>query len=168
MSDNEKPATSTLETDPKTVGDNDFEPITTRDALQKIIDSRLGRIKQQYSDYDALKAKAAEFDKLQDQSKSELQKMADRIAAAENELKAERRNAMKATVSAAKGVPASALIGDTIEELEAHADELLAWRGKQQQARATTGLKSGATSSDSRMDPKERAANAIRAFSKSP
>ena len=145
----------------------DFEPITSRDALQKIIDSRIGRIKQQYADYDALKSKAAEFDKLQDQSKSELQKMAERIAATENELRAERQNAMKATVSAAKGVPASALIGDTIEELEAHADELLAWRGKQN-ARVAVGLKSGATSSDSRMDPKERAANAIRAFSKSP
>ncbi len=157
---------STPDTAPKTGGDNDFEPITSQDALQKVIDARIGRIKQQYSDYDELKAKAAEFDKLQDESKSELQKMADRIAATENELKAERLNAMKASVSAAKGVPASALIGDSIEELEAHADELLAWRGKQ--TRATTGLKSGATSSDARMDPKERAANAIRSLSNNP
>lgn len=164
MSD--KTMTTTPDTDPKSVADNDFEPITTRDALQKVIDSRIGRIKQQYADYDDLKAKAAEFDKLQDQSKSELQKMAERIAATENELKAERENAMKARVAADKGVPVSALIGSTLEELEAHADELLAWRGKQ--ARATTGLKSGATNSDNRMDPKERAANAIRALGTNP
>ncbi len=154
--------TPTTTPDVKTVGD-DFEPITSQDALQKVIDGRIGRIKQQYGDYDDLKAKAAEFDKLQDQSKSELQKMAERIAATESELKFERLASLKASVAATKGVPVSSLIGSTAEELEACADELLAWRGKQSAARPSSGLKSGATNSDNRLDPKERAANALRA-----
>lgn len=162
MSETPTPAPTT--DTPNEGADNDFEPITSRDALQKIIDKRLGRIKQQYSDYDDLRAKAAEFDKLQEQSKSEIQKLADRVAATENELKAERLNTLKATVASAKGVPAKWLHGDTVEELEASADEWLAdvaSRAKPTKAPAPMG-RSGATNSDNRMDPKEKAAAALR------
>jgi hypothetical protein len=85
-----------------------------------------------------------------------------RISSLENELKNERLTALKATVSANKGVPVSALVGETQEELEAFADQLLEWRGAQPKAKPTTGLKSGASSTDTRLDPMERAAAAVR------
>jgi hypothetical protein len=86
----------------------------------------------------------------------------------EQELVRERERAGKANVAAAKGVPASALTGSTPEEWEAAADALLEWRAAQQvqekTAKPVRGLKSGATSSDQTLDPKERAAAAIRAM----
>lgn len=159
MSDSPDPTTEP-ETPPK--GD-DFEPITSRDVLQKIIDNRVDRVRKQYSDYDALRAKAAEFDKLQEQSKSEIQKLADRMAATENELKAERLNNLKTTVASAKGVPAKWLIGDTVDELEASADEWLADVATRAKPKPPAPMgRSGATNSDNRMDPKEKAAAALR------
>lgn len=46
----------------------------TQADLDRIVTERLNRQKAQFGDYDALKAKAADFDKLQDANKSELEK----------------------------------------------------------------------------------------------
>lgn len=65
---------------------------------------------------------------LEDAKKSDEQRNAERIAALEGELKAERIGRARAQVGAAKGLPASLvslLRGETIEEMEEHADELL-------------------------------------------
>lgn len=79
--------------------------------------------------------KAKRFDELEEQSKTELQKALERAEAAEKVI-AERdaKEAAKsladeiAKAKSAEGrtIPASALRGSTREELEAHADELLA------------------------------------------
>lgn len=147
---------------------NDFEPITSQEALDRIIGQRVDRERKKFTGFDELKAKAAEFDKFQEASKSELQKAQERAAVLEQELARERERAGKANVAAAKGVPASALTGSTPEEWEAAADALLEWRAAQQvqekTAKPVRGLKSGATSSDQTLDPKERAAAAIRAM----
>ena len=143
--------------------DDGFDPITTQDALNKIIEQRVTRERARYADYADLKQKAADFDSLQ--------KTADeRIAAIESELKTERHQALKATVAASKGVPAKWLQGATVEELEASADDFLAElaaRTKSEKRPAPAGLKSGASSSDSRLDPQERAAAALRNYTKS-
>ena len=95
---------------------NDFEPITSQDALDRIIGQRVDRERKKFTGFDELKAKAAEFDKFQEASKSELQKATERATALEQELARERERAGKANVAAAKGVPASALTGTTEEE----------------------------------------------------
>lgn len=147
---------------------SDFEPITSQEALDKLIGQRIDRVKKQYVGFDDFKAKAAKFDEFQEASKSELQKMSERAQRLEAELAAERERAGKAAVAAVKGVPVSALSGSTPDEWEAAADALLEWRAVQQvsekPAKAVRGLKSGATSSDQTLDAKERAAAAIRAL----
>ena len=92
-----------------------------------------------------------------------------RVSLLEEELKNERLNSLKASVAAEKGVPITALVGDTREDLESCADELVAWRGKQEKdkpPKTTTGFKSGATGQDSRLDPMELAAAKLRTLHK--
>ena len=141
----------------------EFAPITSQDEFNKRIAERIAGVKRQYADYDELKSKATEFDQMAEASKSEAQKWQDRAATLEKELLGERRR----TFAAAKGIPVAAVTGDTPEEWEASAEALLAWRAEQERparpAKTTsTSLKSGATGSDSRMNPQERAAAALR------
>ena len=147
---------------------SDFQPITSQEALDKIIGQRIDGVKKKYAGFDELKAKAAKFDEFQEASKSELERVSERAQQLEAELASERERAGKASVAAAKGVPVSALSGSTSEEWEAAADALLEWRAAQlvqdKPAKSVRGLKSGATSSEQTLDPKERAAAAIRAM----
>ncbi|WP_280439021.1 hypothetical protein [Nocardia cyriacigeorgica] len=143
----------------------EFKAPASQEELDKIIGSRVARVKSQYADYDDLKSKAAKLDEIEQANKSELQKIAERAEAAERELAAERNRALRAEIAAAKGVPASSLTGSTKEELEASADELIAWRDKHAspKRRPVSELKSGASSTDGApSDPKERAAAALR------
>jgi hypothetical protein len=55
----------------------------TQTDVDRIVQERLGRQKAQFKDYDDLKAKAAEFDKIAESQKSELQKAQERAEAAE-------------------------------------------------------------------------------------
>lgn len=75
--------------------------------------------------------KARLFDEHEERGKSELQKALDKAAQAEARVKALEVQATRAQVSAAKGVDIDLLSGSTLEELEASADRLLAWRGAQ-------------------------------------
>lgn len=77
----------------------------------------------------ALKEKARRLDELEEASKSELEKAQARAEAAEKALAEASVTALRATVAADKGVPASLLSGSTQEELEAAADALLAFKG---------------------------------------
>lgn len=67
---------------------------------------------------------------LEESQKSEAQKLADRLAEAERKASEAEQKMLKAEVAAAKGVPVELLSGSTAEELEAHADRLLAFRGE--------------------------------------
>ena len=104
-------------------------PATQAD-LDRIIADRLSREKAKYADYEDIKAKASEYDKVQEASKTELQKLQDRLAASEKAAAEATAKALRADVAAAKGVPASLLSGDTKEALEASADALIAFRGQ--------------------------------------
>lgn len=98
--------------------------------LDRIIADRLSREKAKYADYDDAKAKAAEYDKAQEAAKTEAQKLADRLAAAEAKAQEAEVKALRAEVAQAKGVPAALLTGATQEALEAAADALIAFRGE--------------------------------------
>lgn len=68
-----------------TAGDT-FTPITSQADLDKLIGSRVERERAKYADYPDLKTKAAEFDKLADANKSEIEKANEKAAAAQAEV----------------------------------------------------------------------------------
>jgi hypothetical protein len=110
-----------------TAGDN-FTPITSQQELDQALKTRLERERAKFKDYNDLKAKAAEFDKVAEAQKSDLQRQVERAEAAEKEA-AELRSAReiegwKAQVSKKTGVPANVLRGSTLDELEDHAASL--------------------------------------------
>lgn len=100
----------------------EFKPPATQADLDRIIQDRVARVKNQYADYDNLKAKAGQADGFQSRI-AELEatngQLAGRIQNFEQE---QERAKLVAEVAEAKGVPASVLRGGTREELEAHAD----------------------------------------------
>lgn len=106
--------------------------------------------------------RAAELEKRLGELEPKEKQFQERLTALESELKNERLNALKSSVAAEKGVPVSALVGESREDLESFADQLLAWRGEPSKPKPTTGLKSGASNADSRLDPMEKAAQALR------
>jgi hypothetical protein len=143
-------------------GTSEFTPITSQEALDKIMGSRIDGVKRKYSDYDGLKAKAHEYDAIVEKGKTDQERQQETIRSLTSALDEERAGRLRADVAALKGVPASSLTGSTTEELEASADALIEWRGEVKKPVSRTGLKSGATGSDQMMDPKEAAAIALR------
>lgn len=105
-----------------------FTPITSQEQFDKALGRRLAQAKAQYADYDDVKAKAAEYDKLQDSQKSETERNLGRITALEKENAELKQANLRAEVAAAKGLTpkqAARLRGTTREELEADADDFL-------------------------------------------
>lgn len=106
----------------------EFKPIQSQDELNRIIGQRVERERARFADYDEVKTKAAEFDKVAEASKTELQKANDRAEAAEKraalfEAK-EQRAAWAAEITKDSAVPAHLLRGETREALEEHFTQL--------------------------------------------
>lgn len=107
----------------------DFEPITSQEDFEKRLGTRLQRERAKFADYDDVKAKAGKFDQLEQQKKTELERVAEerdshKTRAQEAELARDRLE-----IALEKGLTktqAKRLVGSTREELEADADELLA------------------------------------------
>src|SRR5690606_19117969 len=110
-----------------------FEPIVSQEALDKIIQARIARERAKFADYDELKAKAEKLAEFEESQKTEAQKAQERLEAAEKRAAELELKAARAEVAAAKGVPAELLTGSTQEELEASADALIAFRGEVKQ-----------------------------------
>lgn len=72
--------------------------------------------------------KAKRFDAIEEQSKSEMQKLLEAKEAAERRAAAAETASLKARIAATKGVDVDLLTGTTQEEITASADRLLAWR----------------------------------------
>jgi len=87
-----------------------FKPITSQEELNRIVQSRVARVKSQFEDYDSLKEKAGRFDAVSSEL-AEL-KTADQI------------RDWKSQVSKDSGIPADALRGSTLEELQSHGEQL--------------------------------------------
>lgn len=102
----------------------EFKAPATQADLDRIIQDRVARVKNQYADYDDLKAKAGQVETFQSRI-NELEATNSELGGKvkEFESKAERAQIVS-DVAKAKGVPESALRGSTREELEAHADTL--------------------------------------------
>ena len=113
-----------------TDGAEEFKAITSQDELDRVLAKRLERERSKYSDYDEIKAKAAEFDKVAEASKTELQREREAREAAEAELGKYRTREQVAKwaeeIVKDSEVPAAALRGSTREELEEHFNVLKA------------------------------------------
>jgi hypothetical protein len=70
----------------------------TQEELDRIISERLQREREKYKDYDALKQKAAEFDKLQESQLSEQEKLQKRLAELEREKESWQRERQERTL----------------------------------------------------------------------
>ena len=110
-------------------GNSGFTPPATQDELNKIISDRVARERAKFADYTDLKSKAAKFDELDQASKTEQERLTERLAAAEARAAEIEGRALRLEVASENGLtPAQAkrLVGATREELEADAKELLA------------------------------------------
>lgn len=85
---------------------DDFKAITTQEDLNKIIAERVNRERGKYADYKDLKAKAAEYDKVAEASKSDLEKANERAAQAERERDAALSKALRSGKAAEYGISA--------------------------------------------------------------
>ena len=117
-------------------GGTSQEKTFTQAQLDAIVTSRLSQERGKYADYEDLKAKAAELDKLREAGRSELEKAqtaaADYKAKFEALEKQQKAQDARMKVSAEKGVPVNLLTGNTEEECRQQAEKLLQWHSGRQ------------------------------------
>ena len=85
-------------------GEEGFKPITSQEQLNKIIGGRVEAVRSQFADYDDLKAKAEQFDEIEQANKSEADKAAERIAELEQQLTQTQTEALRSRVQAKFGI----------------------------------------------------------------
>lgn len=101
----------------------------TQADLDRIVQDRLSREREKYGDYAALKEKAAKFDQIEEESKTELQKATERVTALQTELdslkKANTVRAMREKVAHDTGVPVNLLTADSEDACKEQAKNIL-------------------------------------------
>ena len=115
---NDMPNTSSENTEAE--ADGSFEAITSQEQLDKVLSKRLERERAKYADYEELKKAAAEAA----DSRSEVEKLHDRVKELEQERHQSAVEAAKAKAASEYGVPADLLVGDDTDAIEAHAKRL--------------------------------------------
>ncbi len=108
--------------------DTDTEPVDMERAKAKIAkaNAEAAGLRKRLKEAEA---KAQQLDQLEDANKSEIQRAADAVKVAEERATAAEMRSMRLEVAASKGLtPAQAkrLVGTTVDEMEADADDLLA------------------------------------------
>lgn len=78
---------------------DEFKPITSQDELNEALKDRLARERAKFKDYGDLKAKAAQLDSLTEASKTEQEKLMERISKLESDLSAKELAASIADVA---------------------------------------------------------------------
>lgn len=122
-----------------------FDPITSQDALDKIIEGRIARERKRYADYDDLKAAASTAtEKAQAAEAAQT-----RIAELEAEIATSQAAALLATISSETGIPADLLTGETEEELRASAEKLSEFASTRKPASGAVVPTVGSTDTDS-------------------
>lgn len=109
----------------------EFKAPTSQEELDRIINIAVARTHKKYGDYEELRARAAKLSEIEEANKTEAEKNAERLAAAEAKAAELEYRALRSEVAASKGVPSNLLTGSTREELESSADALLEFRGEQ-------------------------------------
>ena len=122
-------------TDPQAPTTAPVEAPTAQEAEPKTFDADyVAKLRQEAAKY-RTEAKAnadaaARLADIEEAQKTETQKLADRLAAAEKKAQDAELKALRSDIAQAKGVPVGLLAGSTEEELNASADALLAFRGE--------------------------------------
>lgn len=98
-----------------------FEPIETQEELDKIVGARLAREREKYADYDQLKATAEE---------------ASEAIAERDELRGQLTESRRESIATAAGIPVELVVGDTEDDMRAHADRIKALVNAKAQAAA--------------------------------
>lgn len=124
----------------ETSAEEGFKAPASQEELDRIIQARIDRERKKFADYDEKAAAAAELAQLKEANKTEAEKVAERLAAAEKRAAELEAKALRAEVAAEKGVPVALLAGSTKEELEAAADALIEFRGEQKAAPSSSAL----------------------------
>lgn len=150
MSDNPNPEGGKPEgADQAKPDDKPFKAPESQADLDRIIEQRLARERQRYADYDSLKEKAGKYEQLEDEKKTEAQRLAEDRDGHKSRAEKAEAELMRLQVGLDKGLtPAQAkrLTGSTKEELEADADELIATFGgsnKEPEGKPTPRLRGG-------------------------
>ena len=135
----------------------------TQEEVNSIVAERLGRDRQKYADYDSLKEKAEQFDKLQEANKSELEKANDRANKLEIELanmkKANEVRDIRSKISKETGVPMELLTADTEDDCKRQAEAINAFAKPSGYPNVSDGGEVGGTLKAS---PREQFAEAIK------
>lgn len=82
----------------------DFKPITSQDEFERALGRRLERERSKFADYDSLRDKAAKLDQIEEQNKTEMQRIAERAEAAERERDKVRAESLRWRVAAQFGI----------------------------------------------------------------
>lgn len=83
---------------------DEFTPITSQEELNKAVGERIKRVEAKFSDYKDLKAKAAKFDEIEQANKTELEKLNERVTAAESAHQAAVVEALRFKVASKHGI----------------------------------------------------------------
>jgi hypothetical protein len=99
MSETAAEATQDGNTSGATSAADEFKAPASQEELNRIIAERVKRVEAKYADYKDVKTKAEQLDKLSEASKSEQDKLTDRITSLENEIEATRLAASRAEIA---------------------------------------------------------------------
>lgn len=126
-------------------GEAAFKVIESQDELNRIVGDRLARERAKFADYDDVKAKADQFDALQDQQKSIEDKAKEREAEAIKRAEAAEAKALRREVALEHNLsPGDAALLDGVadeEAMKALAKRLATDAGKQQEGGGANGEK---------------------------
>lgn len=105
------------------------EKTFTQAEMDAIIEGRLAREKQKYADYESLKEKAGKYEELKNSSKTETEKMEEKMAELEKQLntftKEKTVGQIRDKVAAEMKVPANLLTGEDEETCKKQAEAIL-------------------------------------------
>lgn len=105
-------------------GATGFNPITSQDDLNRIIADRVSRERSKFADYEDLKGKASQFEKLEAEKLTETQRLQAQLDELSGKASAAEKANARLSVIAAEGIPAEyqdLVHGDTPESLNASA-----------------------------------------------
>ena len=112
----------------------EFTPITSQEDFDRALAKRLERERSKFADYDSLREKASKLAAIEEAGKTEAQKAADRIKAAEERAAAAERRAaefeqtaLKTRIAAEMGVIPEVVNGTDEESMRASAQRVLDW-----------------------------------------
>jgi hypothetical protein len=150
--------------------DGPTEKALTQAEVDRIVADRLKRERAKYADYDDLKAKAAAADAAADESKTDVEKLAEQLKELQDKHASAELRALRSEVARTKGIPVELLSATTKDELSEQADALLAYAqsvtektkpktpdkpATQAAAKPKEKLRSGAASGDTGMTREE-------------